>query len=192
MTNQILKEKWISFQTYHIHCIYKKTQYIYLRFIRKTKNFEMTVPLSCKNTDINNFLLNKQAWLSKVLEQSTKYKEIDQQKWSADKKERAKQYLQHYLEENLTSWTQKIGIEPTHITLRSMTSRWGSCTPQTRRIRLNLALADLSDDLITYVLVHELIHLRINGHGKDFYAMMSTLLPDWETKQKQMNTILLV
>jgi predicted metal-dependent hydrolase len=51
--------------------------------------------------------------------------------------------------------------------------RWGSCTPVDGSIRLSTRLQGMPDYVIDYVLLHELAHLLIPGHGADFEALMS-------------------
>jgi predicted metal-dependent hydrolase len=54
-----------------------------------------------------------------------------------------------------------------------MTMRWGSCTPATRTIRLSDRLAAFPDWVVDYVIVHELAHLDVLGHGDDFWLLVS-------------------
>ena len=49
-------------------------------------------------------------------------------------------------------------------------SRWGSCTPVDATIRLSSRLQGLPAWVVDYVLVHELAHLLVPGHGPDFWA----------------------
>ena len=49
-------------------------------------------------------------------------------------------------------------------------SRWGSCTPADRTIRLSDRLQGMPGWVLDYVIVHELVHLRVPGHGADFWA----------------------
>jgi predicted metal-dependent hydrolase len=51
--------------------------------------------------------------------------------------------------------------------------RWGSCTPEDRTIRLSRRLAAMPDYVIDYVLLHELAHLVVPGHGPAFRALMA-------------------
>jgi len=50
--------------------------------------------------------------------------------------------------------------------------RWGSCTPLDRTIRLSHRMQGMPEYVVDYVLVHELIHLLVEGHGSDFEALM--------------------
>lgn len=53
-----------------------------------------------------------------------------------------------------------------------MTTRWGSCTVQTRRLRISDRLADAPEVVVAHVLLHELAHLRERGHGPAFAALL--------------------
>jgi hypothetical protein len=55
-----------------------------------------------------------------------------------------------------------------------MTTRWGSCTPATRTIRVSTRIATFPDWVVDYVIVHELAHLRVAGHSDDFWALVNT------------------
>ena len=52
-----------------------------------------------------------------------------------------------------------------------MTTRWGSCTVTTGHIRLSTRLAAFPKWVIDYVIVHELAHLEVHGHGADFWRL---------------------
>lgn len=54
----------------------------------------------------------------------------------------------------------------------SMRTRWASCTPADATIRLSERLKDMPHWVRDYVLVHELAHLLVPGHGPDFWALV--------------------
>ena len=87
----------------------------------------------------------------------------------------------------LDRWAPVVGRRPTRITLRLMTSRWGSCTPATGRIRLNLQLGLMEPRFLEYVLVHEMTHLWEHGHGAGFQRRMDRCLPDWRELRREIN-----
>ena len=72
------------------------------------------------------------------------------------------------------------------VVVRSMKSRWGSCT-QAGKITLNLKLIQVPKRLIDYIIVHELSHLVEHSHAPAFYALMSCIMPDWEERKEKLN-----
>ena len=69
-----------------------------------------------------------------------------------------------------------------------MKSRWGSCTALGMVI-LNLMLIQAPKDLIDYVIIHELCHLKEHNHSLAFYALLEHVLPDWQVRRKQLNQL---
>lgn len=65
------------------------------------------------------------------------------------------------------------GVRPVSISwVTNQGRRWGSCTPATRTIRLSHRLQPMPGWVIDYVVVHELAHLVVSGHGPDFWAIV--------------------
>jgi hypothetical protein len=56
----------------------------------------------------------------------------------------------------------------------TMRTRWGSCTPLDRSIRLSRRLSGMPEYVVDYVLLHELIHLLVPGHGPKFRAELAS------------------
>jgi predicted metal-dependent hydrolase len=56
----------------------------------------------------------------------------------------------------------------------TMNSRWGSCTPIDRTIRLSRRLCGMPEYVVDYVLLHELAHLLVPGHGTRFWAELAS------------------
>ncbi len=69
-------------------------------------------------------------------------------------------------------------FRPTAFTVRKMKSRWGSCSSK-GKIALSYDLIRLDMRFAEYVIIHELCHLRHFNHGREFYALLSELYPDW-------------
>ena len=64
----------------------------------------------------------------------------------------------------------------TDVTIKQLTSRWGSCDQQ-QHIALNLFLMQLPWELIDYVLLHELVHTEHLHHGSDFWEALEAVAP---------------
>lgn len=76
------------------------------------------------------------------------------------------------------------GVTMPRITVRRMTTRWGSCTMAKGSIRLNTELIHYPLECIEQVALHELCHFVHANHSKDFYALLTHLMPDWRERKK--------
>ena len=81
--------------------------------------------------------------------------------------------------ERLPFWESLVGRRAGAIQYRWMKSRWGSCSPTTARISLNLQLAWYPPECLDLVIVHELTHLWERGHGKPFWEHVERVYPAW-------------
>ncbi len=78
------------------------------------------------------------------------------------------------------------GIKKPSITVRTMKTRWGSCSWQRCRITLNSELLKTSLECIEYVILHELAHFRHHEHDANFYGFLTSLMPDWGNRRQQL------
>jgi hypothetical protein len=83
------------------------------------------------------------------------------------------------------AWAAKIGVQPKRVRMRTMYSRWGSCSSK-GNINLNRALCYLPPHLAEYVVCHELVHLHVFNHSKAFKEMMTQYMPDWKIREREL------
>ncbi len=113
---------------------------------------------------------------------------------SADSADWEKQYDAYYLREAkalyselVADYTALVEHQETDIpkvTVRRMTSRWGSCTPEKRTIRLNYYLYEAPVFCVEYVALHEVAHLVYPDHSARFYALIASIMPDYRDRKK--------
>jgi len=101
-------------------------------------------------------------------------------KWS---KEQAKIEFYRSLE-RVYPLVESFGIEKPTITIRTMKSRWGSCSWKKGRITINTELLKKSPECIDYVVLHELAHFKFHQHDTAFYNFLSVLMPEWQVRRK--------
>ncbi|MDR0919143.1 MAG: M48 family metallopeptidase [Oscillospiraceae bacterium] len=78
---------------------------------------------------------------------------------------------------------QNCGIKYPRLTIRYMTSRWGSCRPKRGAVTLNSMLIEATRDVIEYVVMHEFVHFLHPNHSKSFYETLFTFMPDWQQRK---------
>lgn len=89
-----------------------------------------------------------------------------------------RQELEIHLPLVVSRMEQATGLHATGWQIRAMTSRWGSCTPQTGRIRINLRLAAYPAVCLDYVVAHELTHLAEPSHNARFHRLLQQVIPN--------------
>lgn len=78
-----------------------------------------------------------------------------------------------------------VGLHPQKLTLRKMSTRWGSCSAN-GNISLNLNMIQFPVECIDYVCIHELCHLKHMDHSKDFWEMVACFCPQWKKLRETM------
>ena len=72
---------------------------------------------------------------------------------------------------------QIIGVHAARWSVRTMKTRWGSCTPKTGAIRINARLAAYPPECLEFVVAHELVHLLEPSHNARFHALLDEFYP---------------
>ena len=71
------------------------------------------------------------------------------------------------------------GLAVSRVTVRDQRTRWGSCSPD-GRISLNWRLVQMPEHVCDYVLLHELMHLRVRNHSARFWRHVAAACPGYE------------
>lgn len=76
-----------------------------------------------------------------------------------------------------------LGVPMPELKVRTMKSRWGSCFYTRGIVTLNRRLLAAPMPCIRSVAAHELCHFLIPNHSRDFYALLSSVFPGWQTQR---------
>ncbi|MDR1542429.1 MAG: M48 family metallopeptidase [Clostridiales bacterium] len=171
------------------------TEYTLTRSRRKTLAIhiktdgavEVRAPLRLAKSEIERFVKLKSQWIESKqtqisLRQPAELRELPPSKYAPGEFERA-------ASEIIKIWEQRLDVTASFVGFRAMSSRWGSCTSKTRRIRINTALAHCPKECLEYVIVHELAHLRENNHSPNFWKIVAKALPDYKLRQTKLKEL---
>ncbi|WP_034690463.1 M48 family metallopeptidase [Kaistella palustris] len=103
-------------------------------------------------------------------------------------RQKANLIFDQVLTEKLNLFAQYNITKPV-IVIKWMEKRWGSCT-RSGKITINTELVKAPKACIEYVMVHELCHLIIRNHTKDFYDLQATIFPDWQKWKRKLEKTL--
>lgn len=95
--------------------------------------------------------------------------------------------LKKEIERYLPKWEIKTGLRCSEWQIKYMTTKWGTCNHTTGKLWFNLQLAKKDVECIEYVILHELIHLKVHDHGSEFVLLMDQYMPYWRDIKKKLN-----
>lgn len=83
---------------------------------------------------------------------------------------------------------EKYGISFPKVKIRTMKTRWGSCS-KNGNISLNSHLIKAPSHCIEYVIMHEFCHLKYFNHSREYYMLFNKVMPDWESRKKRLEKV---
>lgn len=89
----------------------------------------------------------------------------------------------------LEKWQPRLGVRAERFFVQRMRTKWGSCNPGARTIRLNTELAKKPRECLEYIVVHELVHLLEATHNSRFVALRDRFMPDWRFHREVLNRL---
>lgn len=102
-----------------------------------------------------------------------------------------REFLRHDLSERidclLPKWEEATSLTSESWQIKDMETRWGTCNTETKKLWFNLKLAHMPNEFLEYIILHEVAHLAIIGHGADFSAFLDRYMLDWRDIKKAMN-----
>lgn len=92
----------------------------------------------------------------------------------------------------VAKWESRLGVKVAGYFLQRMKTKWGSCNPTARHVRLNTELVKKPRDLLEYVVAHEMVHLLEPRHSERFLAILEQHYPAWREARAELNGLPLV
>lgn len=142
-------------------------------------------PKGMSRRKINSFLYEKRGWIEKHLKKMKERKALleEQQPFTMNEiKELADKAL-IVIPEKVKKYALLVGVDYGRITIRNQRTRWGSCSSK-GNLNFNCLLLLFPDEVIDYVVVHELCHRKHMNHSAEFYAEVERVFPEYRRCRK--------
>ena len=85
--------------------------------------------------------------------------------------------------ERVELYSPRAGNEPPGVIAKNQLKRWGSCTKD-GNLNLNWKIIMAPMSVVDYVVDHELVHLGVQDHSREFWQKMRVVLPDYERRKE--------
>ncbi len=151
--------------------------------VKPPKGVRVAVPNRVSFKSALKFVNLKKPWIQKHL---VRIKQIESQRQAVnssviiDKVEAGKKLTNRFKQ-----LAVQYGFTYNRVTIRNQKTRWGSCSHKSN-ISLNMKLVLLPDELMDYVILHELVHTRINNHSKRFWGELDKYVGDGKAVAKRL------
>lgn len=89
----------------------------------------------------------------------------------------------------IAKWGPLISVKVEKFFVQKMKTKWGSCNPGSRSIRLNTDLAKKPPECLEYIMVHEMVHLLEPTHNARFITLMDRFMPNWRLYKDELNKL---
>lgn len=169
--------------------------YVVLRRSRKARHYrlavyiggrvELVLPRRGSDEYAQSFLEERRKWIRAKVSGVTNgdIARYDREHYLENKEE-----ARACLEERIALWGKVMAVYPKRISIRSMKTRWGSCSGR-GNISLNYKIMFLPEELQDYIVVHELCHLKEANHSRRFWSEVEAILPDYKKCHRKIRDI---
>lgn len=100
-----------------------------------------------------------------------------------------REQLRAALPDLVAKWESLMGVKVVRFYVQRMRTRWGTCNPRRRSIRLNTELAKKPRECLEYILIHEMVHLLEPSHNARFVRLMDHFMPKWRHHRDRLNQL---
>ena len=145
----------------------------------------VTIPRGVSLKQVEQFVVSKTEWIVKHLAQA---RQLEKKRLHAASviEETDAEEARKILVQKLKTLAERHGFKVGNVSVRKQKTRWGSCSVD-NNISLNINLIHLPQQLMSYVILHELLHTRIKNHGRQFWKELDDLVGDARMLRSRLN-----
>ena len=152
--------------------------------VKPFKRVRIAVPVGLSFKNAERVVRSKVEWIKRHQERMS-VAELEHESILRNSVEIDRAEAKVKLMSRLNHLTKKNGFTYNRVFIRNQKTRWGSCSSK-NNINLNVKLIRLPDELIDYVILHELIHTSIKNHSKAFWTELDRLVGDAKKMQSRL------
>lgn len=142
-------------------------------------------PRGMSRSSIDGFLHEKEAWIMKHVERARlDFSNMERERvLSESERKRYIKLARDIFMQKTAFYASIMKVSYGRISIREQKTRWGSCSGA-GNLNFNWRLIFAPEEVLNYVVVHELAHRREMNHSKAFYTLVEAVLPDYRSSRK--------
>jgi predicted metal-dependent hydrolase len=149
--------------------------------VRSSRGVRVAVPWRVSFEEARLVALSKLAWIRRAQARVGRA-QLACREAVAAARELDRRAARSHLAGRLEALARAHGFSPGQLSIRRQGTLWGSAS-RAGRIQLNALLVVVPPDLADFVILHELVHTRVRGHGRAFWAELERRMPDARRRQ---------
>jgi len=153
--------------------------------VRPFKGVRVAVPLGVSYARAEAIARSRADWIKRHIKRmrAVEKEAAELRKSGPVDRESARRQLVSRLE----TLAKRHGFQYNRVFIRNQKTRWGSCSAK-NNINLNLNLVRLPEDLVDYILLHELVHTRVKNHSQRFWETLEKVVVDAKVLDQRMKS----
>lgn len=144
---------------------------------------KVRAPKRCPKSTIECFLNEKESWILKHVNKTMQNPPVMKNLLSVQERNRYIKIARDIFTQKTAYYASILNVTYGRITIREQKTRWGSCSSE-GNLNFNWRLIFAPEEVLDYIVVHELAHRREMNHSQAFYAIVKSILPDYKKSQK--------
>lgn len=158
-----------------------RAKYIHLR-VTPGGVVTLTVPEKTPIEAAEKFVRSRAAWLQRAIQRMANLVALPSKRRDyEERKERARELITA----RIRHWNARLKYEYGRIAIKNTKRAWGSCSSK-GNLNFSYRLLFVPPELLDYVVVHELCHLKERNHGPRFWAEVGKVLPGYQELRREL------
>lgn len=176
----------------------RRTKHTYLRVL-KPDLIQISTNIYFTKRDAEVLIEKKREWLEKNLSKKeknalledefyflgVKHKNLDKRDLDKFYKEESKKIIPVFIDK----YSKQMNLYPNSIKYRKNKNTWGSCNYK-NGLNFNTLLSKFPLEVIEYIVIHELAHIKHKNHSKDFWNLVYKYCQDYKYREKLLKSFL--
>ena len=181
-----VQQRLVFVDDLEVWALFKRVRSTSIRIKPPDGRIEVSAPIGTPEAEIARVVRLRRDWIDKAQKRISTSPMSQAENATPEQVAEWRKVVSACVPPLVAAWEPILGVKAGTLAYRNMKSRWGSCQPTTGRICINVRLALYPPECLEYVVVHELCHLLVHGHGPDFHALMDRVMPDWRKRRAKL------